>query len=222
MKDASLFELQSVPCQVLISMENQEERRRNAMRQFAGLGLNVEWKVPIKIADIQWDKLPAAYREHPKYASQTLTILDVLDEVESKGAESFALFEDDIVFHPHTLLLLPQIVVPEDWKFFYIGGRNNGSKQYVSKGLVKSTFVSDLHAVVINSEIIHLLRRVLVDGSMNTHWADARIASLHKKYPAYLCRPNLAWQSFHADESGAGVGYSNYYADGSVKPGQGD
>jgi hypothetical protein len=45
---------------------------------------------------------------------------------------------------------------------------------------------------------------------------------LHNDYPTYLCRPNLAWQSRHSDDSGGLPAYSNYYANGTVRVGQGD
>ena len=53
-------------------------------------------------------------------------------------------------------------------------------------------------------------------------FADFRIARLHSQYPAYLCRPNLAWQSRHSDDSDQLKAYSNYYANGAVRVGQGD
>jgi hypothetical protein len=203
-------------------MEEERERRENAFRQFSDLGLDVEWKVPVKIDDIPWGEMPSAYKNHSKYASQALTLIEVFKEVIHKGADHFMLFEDDIIFHPQILTHLPHITVPDDWKFIYVGGRNCGVKQYISRGLVKSTFVSDLHAVIIRSDMIDLLKQVLLDRNLTTHWADARIASLHKIYPTYLCRPNLAWQSVHSYERGSGEPFSNYNENGTVKRDQGD
>jgi hypothetical protein len=66
------------------------------------------------------------------------------------------------------------------------------------------------------------LRRVLFDPAIDSAYTDFRIASLHGQYPAYLCRPNLAWQSHHSDDSGRLKPFSNYYANGAVRVGQGD
>jgi hypothetical protein len=145
-----------------------------------------------------------------------------MEDVERKGAWAFAHFEDDVVFHPEFQSRLPKIRVPKDWKFLYIGGRNNNARQEVAPGLARSMFVSDLHAVVIRSSMIDKIRRALLDPANPSHWADARIASLHRSHPAYLCRPNLAWQSVHPNDSGTGTAYSNYYADGTVAHGKGD
>lgn len=216
------FDFRQVPYKVLISMEQQRERRDAAYEQFAKLGMEVEWKVPVPISDPRLKQLPKAYKNHPKYASQTCTIIEVLKEAKRRGSESLMLLEDDIVFHPHILWLMPQVVIPNDWKFIYIGGRNCGSRSYVFKGLAKSTFVSDLHAVIIRAAMFDQVEAALVDKNSTSHWADARIGTLHKNHPTYLFRPNLAWQSSHANDSNVGEEYCNYNDDGSVKPGQGD
>jgi hypothetical protein len=215
-------DLNSIPYKVLISMENQSERRNDAQRQFKDMNLDVIWKIPVKLTNINWNILPGIYRQHPKYASQTLTLIEVFRSAKQNNVESMMLFEDDIIFHPEFKSLLPQIEFPNDWKFIYIGGRNCGVKEHVSKGLVKSSFVSDLHAVIIRGDMFDVLERVLLDRTISSHWADARIGSLHKTYPAYLCRPNLAWQSVHTNDSGKGDAYSNYNEDGSVKQGEGN
>ena len=151
-----------------------------------------------------------------------MTLLSIFDEVERVNAPSFMHFEDDVVFHPRASRLLSRIRVPSDWQFIYLGGRNGGIKTTVSPGLVRSSFISDLHAVIIRSGMIPRLRRVLFDPAINSAYTDFRIASLHSHYPAYLCRPNLCWQSHHSDDSGQLKAFSNYYPNGAVKLGQGD
>ena len=216
------FDLRLVRHHYLVSMEAQTARRGNALRLLKELGCEVEWKTPIKISEVPWDQTPEIYRYAPKYASQVWTLMAIFDEVEKAGVDRFALFEDDIVLHPQITELLPRIRIPTCWKFIYLGGRNGGYRYNVATGMVRSTFVSDLHAVVIKADIIPDLRQVLLDGSICSHWADFRIATLHWQHPAYLCRPNLFWQSFHQNDSGTGEGYSNYNADGSVAYAQGD
>jgi hypothetical protein len=208
------IDLQAVPFKVLISMEDQNERRESAQKQLATIGVNAEWRIPVKIEDIPWEVLPVAYKRSPKYASQAATLLKVLNQVKRSKASSFMLFEDDLILHQQFETLLPSIQVPSDWSFIYLGGRNNGKGRFVSPGLIRSTFISDLHAVILRSDIIDLLRNVLLDPKCRSHWADARIAMLHKSYSAYLCRPNLVWQSVHANEEG--LVYSNYNEDGSA------
>ena len=222
MKKDFTLNLDLIPYKVLVSMPQQHERRANAQRQFAELGMEVEWKIPVKLDDIDWKILPEIYRVRPKYASQTLTLIEVFEEARRRNVSHFAHFEDDIVFHPDVLSLLPQINVPEDWKFIYLGGRNWGPKKYVSQGIVKPHYVYDLHAAVIRTDMIDLLKQILLDPAINSHWADSRIALLHKTCPTYLCRPNLAWQSAHTDDAGGALHYSNYLEDGSIRAGQGD
>ena len=222
MKKGFTLNLDSIPYKVLVSMPQQHERRASAQRQFADLGMEVEWKIPVKIEDIDWEILPEIYQVRPKYASQTLTLIETFEEAKRRGASHFAHFEDDVIFHLEVLSLLPQIDVPEDWKFIYLGGRNWGPKKYVSQGLVRPHYVYDLHAVIIRTDMIDLLKQILLDPTVKSYWADSRIALLHKRYPTYLCRPNLAWQSVHPDDSGGGLNYSNYLEDGSIRAGQGD
>jgi hypothetical protein len=217
-----LIDLNSISCKFLISLERHRERRDNAQRQFAALGIRAEWRIPVKIEDVPWAQVPRDYESKPGAASHAMTLLSIFDEVERVKAASFVHFEDDVVFHPRLSTLLPRIRVPRDWKFIYLGGRNGRIKTTVSPGLVRSTFVSDLHAVIIRSEMIPHLRRVLLDPAINSSFTDFRIARLHSDYPAYLCRPNLSWQSLHSDDSGRRQAYSNYYPNGTVKVGQGN
>ena len=221
-KDGDVVDLKLVPYKVLISMEQHHERRKHAQKQFSQLGMAVDWKIPTRIEHIPWAALPASYEHSAKYTSQAVTLLDVLEEVERRKVDSFMLLEDDVIFHSDIVNLLPKIRVPRDWRFIYIGGRNNGIKEEVAPGLVRSTFVSDLHAVIIRSSMIDALRMALLDPAIDSHLADLRIASLHKKYPAYLCRPNLAWQSVHGNGSPDGKATSNYNEDGSVVQDEGD
>ena len=212
----------AIPCKFLVSMEDQSVRRENTVNLLGRIGVKAAWKVPVKIPDIPWNKTPGIYKRRPKYASQLWTLMALFDEVEESGAKTLVHFEDDIVLHPEICELLPEIRVPSDWKFIYLGGRNGGYREHVNSGLVKSSFVSDLHAVIIKSEIIPDLRAVLLNSSIHSVWADFRFATLHWQHAAYICRPNLIWQSFHQNDSGVGQGYSNYYEDGNVMYGQGD
>ncbi len=205
-----------------MSLEQQLERRDNALRQLVAHGMEVEWKIPVKIADVPWARLPGDYKLRPEDGSHAATLLSILDEVERKRAPSFMHIEDDVVFHPRFLTLLARLRVPQDWQFIYLGGRNGGARTKVCPGLARSNFIADLHAVIIRAEMIPHLRRVLLDPAMGPLHLDSRIASLHPRYPAYLCRPNLAWQSAHTDNAGKRPAYSNYYPNGAVRLGQGD
>ncbi len=216
------IDLNAISCRVLVSLEQHHERRSNALRQFAALGIDVEWKVPVKVDDVPWHLLPPIYRAKPTRGSHAATLLSILDEVERVKAPSFLHFEDDVVLHPRFSALLPRLRVPRDWQFIYLGGRNGGAKNQISPGLVRSDLITDLHAVIIRSSMVPHLRRVLLDPAMETVHLDARFAMLHRQFPAYLCRPNLAWQSAHSDDAGKLPVYSNYYPNGTVRMGQGD
>lgn len=216
------IDLDSVPYKVLLSLEQQHERRSNALRQFARLGIDVEWEVPVKIEDVAWARIPRLYKLSPCVASHAVTLLAILDEAERMKVPSFMHLEDDVVFHPRFATLLPRLRVPRDWQFIYLGGRNGGTRTEVSPGLTRSDFIADLHAVIIRAEMIPHLRGVVLNSAAGPIHLDSRIASLHRQYPAYLCRPNLAWQSAHTDDAGKRPAYSNYYPNGAVRLGQGD
>jgi hypothetical protein len=207
----------------MLSLVCEEGHRRNAYSQFKQLDFEVEWKIPIAVEEIPWGTIPSAFRKSAKYASRVATILEVLKELEASKPESFMLLEDDVIFHPRFWDLYSQGEVPMDWQFFYLGGRNNGNRETVSDAVIRSTYISDLHAVVIRGSMIPLLKQRLLDESSTTVFVDARIATLHPTHAAYLCRPNLAWQSFHGDILDSTIApYCNYLPDGSVLPGQGD
>ena len=214
--------LQSVTYTALISLDKHDKRRGNALLQLEQLDIEAEWVRPVEAESIDLTLLPSAFLNAPNYASHALTILNVFDKALLRNASNFMHVEDDVIFDPQIRKFLPQIVVPNDWKFIYIGGRNCGSKQRFSSWIVKSSFVSDLHAVIMRIEMIDVMRDALLDRGIASHYCDARLASLHQKYPTYLCRPNLAWQSIHSNESGDGLPDSNYNEDGSVKLEQGD
>jgi hypothetical protein len=221
-EETESIDLNSIPFRVLVSLEQHHERRSNAQRQFSELGFDAEWKIPVKMEDVPWARLPYEYTRRPSSASHAITLLSIFDEVERAKVPSFVHFEDDVIFHPRISQLLPRLRVPREWKFIYLGGRNNGSKTTVTPGLARSDFVSDLHAVIIRSDMIPHLRRVLLDPAISSEYADFRFAQLHARYPAFLCRPNLAWQSVHSDDSNSLPAYCNYYANGAVKIDQGD
>lgn len=216
------IDLNSIPRKFLLSLEQQQERRSNALRQLAALGTDAEWKIPVKFEDVPWARMPRVYKMKPHVASHAVTLLSIMDEVERSKAPSFMHIEDDVVFHPRFSALLARLRVPRDWQFIYLGGRNRGTRNPVSPGLARSAFVVDLHAVIIRAEMIPHLRDAILDPAAAPVHLDYRIAVLHSRYPAYLCRPNLAWQSSHTDDAGNQPAYSNYYPNGAVKLGQGD
>jgi hypothetical protein len=216
------IDLTAIPCKVLVSLERHQERRSHTLRQLAALNIHVDWKIPTKLSDVAWSRIPRIYRIWPSVGSHVVTLLSIMDEVERARAPSFMHIEDDVIFHPRMAMLLPRLRVPRDWRFIYLGGRNAGSRAKVSPGLVRSDLITDLHAVIIRSDMIPELRNILLDPAIRDPHLDSRIAILHKRYPAYLCRPNLAWQSAHSADSGKSPAYSNYYPNGAVKVGQGD
>ncbi len=216
------IDLNSIPCKVLVSLEKHQERRSHALRQLAALNIDVEWKIPARLNEVPWTRIPRVYRALPPVASHVMTFLSILEEVERAKAPSFMHFEDDVVFHPRLATLLPRLKVPRDWQFIYLGGRNAGTKIKVSPGLVRSDLITDLHAVIIRSDMIPELKSILLDPAIRDPHLDSRIALLHRRYPAYLCRPNLAWQSAHSADPGKSPAYCNYYSNGAVKLGQGD
>jgi hypothetical protein len=216
------IDLGAVPYKVLVSLEKHADRRNTARTRLAALALDVAWKIPVKFADVPWATIPSIYARMPQKASQAITLLEIFDAVERANASSFIHFEDDVIFHPRLATLLPRLRVPRDWKFIYLGGRNNGKRSASSPGFVRSDFISDLHAVIIRSDMIPAMRRALLDHSIDSYHVDFRIATLHGTHPAYLCRPNLAWQSPHSDDEGRASPYCNYYVNGTVRIGVGD
>ncbi len=214
--------LTSIPYVALLSLEGHEERRANAFRQLKSVGIEAEWVVPVKLDALDWSYIPPAFRRAPRYASHAITMIQMFDEAILRGAECFMHVEDDVVFRSDILDRLPHIIVPNDWKFIYLGGRSWGPRQKIRHGLVRSNSICDLHAVIMRNDMIEVMKTALLNPKNQRHWCDARIAYLHRNCAAYLCRPNLAWQAPHGKDDGKGPLYSNYFENGRVKPNCGE
>ncbi len=214
--------VRSVPYVALLSLRKHAARRANAFEQLKSVGIEAEWMIPVKIEALNWMHIPAIFRRAPRYASHAVTMIRMFDEALRRGVEYFMHVEDDVVFHKDILNRLPQIIVPDDWKFIYLGGRSWGPRHEVGNGLFLSNSICDLHAVILRSNMINLMKMALLHPEIQRHWCDARLARLHRKFPAYICRPNLAWQAHHRGDDDKGAPYSNYYEDGRVKPNCGE
>ena len=213
--------LSSISYRALVSMPDEATRRTWVTKRLLDYGVSVEWHIPVPIAEIVWSDLPTVFAHHPRYASQALSLHAIVSEAQRRDAAALLLLEDDIVFHVDFPTMLARLQPPSDWSFLYLGGRNCGIKEQVGDGLMRSDFVSDLHAVVLRWDVFDEVKRALIDPWIYSALPDFRIATLHRRFTTYLCRPNLVWQTPHTTEAN-GEAYCNYTSNGDVVTGQGD
>src|SRR6202453_1023001 len=210
--------LHEVPYKVMINMPQASDRRWQLHEKLCKFGfMDVACEHPIPIAEIDRSEYSHLPEEALPYISQIITIKRVLTEAKRRGAKSTWLLEDDATFHSEFNDRVRRLRVPNNWCFLYLGGAYYEEAIRINGALVRPDKILDLHSLVISSEVydvaISQLDAVLKDTSKSEVFADVTFASLHKKYPAYLCRPNLVWQAPHHSDL-KGKHYSNYAPDG--------
>lgn len=208
---------------VLISLPQHEERKLKTLAAVRDFGWGeVECVAPKPVNDIPLELRTRYDRRSVCLLSQVITLAEVFARALAGGGEAVLLLEDDVVFHPEFLGHLDLIEIPEDWRFCYLGGAICGTAFKVNERLLRADWIVDLHAVVIRKQAFERLAPKFQEaaenhrGKRNVTPADLIIAEFHKTMPAYICRPNLVWQSEHYSDLQHRV-YTNYRPDGSHK-----
>ena len=210
--------IHEIPFKAIVSMPSCSDRLYKLQEQLSRFGINdAECVHPVPVADINLHEFPHLPKDKLPYVSQTLTLRGIIREAKKRGASSTWLMEDDAVFHPEFLQLVRMIRVPNNWKFFYLGGAYYENAVRINEALLQPDRILDLQSVVIAADMYNVIDEVftelLSDWNSSDIFPDVVLADLHKYYPAYLCRPNLVWQSAHYSELKK-AHYCNYKDDG--------
>ena len=194
------------------------DRRWRLHENLCHYGINdVIAEHPIPLHEINAQEYSHLPQKALPYISQILTLKKVIGDAKRQNAHCVWLFEDDAVLHPEFLNRARRLRVPNNWRFLYLGGAYYENVVRINEFLVRPSKVLDLHCVIISSEMYDIIEdrfeAALHDPSKKEVFADMILADLHKIYPAYLCRPNLSWQSNHQSDLN-GRHYSSYKPDG--------
>ena len=210
--------LHEIPFKVMITMPQCADRRWRLHENLCHYGIaDVIAEHPVPLHDINAQEYSHLPQKALPYISQILTLKKVIGDARRRNAHCVWLFEDDAVLHPEFLSRARRLRVPNNWRFLYLGGAYYESVVRINEFLVRPSKVLDLHCVIISSEMYDIIEdrfdAALHDTSRNEVFADMILADLHKIFPAYLCRPNLSWQSNHQSDLN-GRHYSSYKPDG--------
>lgn len=210
--------LHEIPLKVMITMPQCAERRWRLHESLCGYGISdVIAEHPIAIHEINTAEYSHLPGKALPYVSQILTLKRVFSDARKRKVNSIWLFEDDAVLHPDFLELARRIRVPNNWRFLYLGGACYENAIRVNEHLLKPNRTLDLHCVVISGEMFQIIEdafdAALNDKTKTEVFADVVLSELQDVFPAYLCRPNLSWQSTHQSDLN-GRHYSNYKPNG--------
>jgi GR25 family glycosyltransferase involved in LPS biosynthesis len=141
-----------------INMPNALARKEAVAKEFKKVGIldRIEWvntPIDLKDSDTSWQ---TNYKHKGEYGC-SLSHNGAVGKAYDEEAENVLIFEDDVQFLYNTLETLEKAIkeLPEDWDFFYLGGRPIDKLKTISKNLSKIEGNFPLcHAYAINKKSI--------------------------------------------------------------------
>jgi GR25 family glycosyltransferase involved in LPS biosynthesis len=165
-----------------ISVEEREDRRQEARRQFDGVGLTgrVEFVI-VKKHPI--DPEQGIYESH----------LECFRRGVHDGAQHLLVFEDDVVFDRFSPRVLADCVrflsLHDSWDMFFFGCLTSGSRRTANASVLKIRYRSLAHAYAVRGSFAETLLGTPRRGRPY----DALLSSLAGEY--YAAYPSFAFQS---------------------------
>lgn len=195
----------------VISLPSQEPRRARLRRHFEETGLadpaRVTWQPGVAgsvLPQPRWWKAGAG--AWGCLLSQTRAI----QEAAEADAETVLILEDDVVFHPRTLLWLPDIIedLPEGWGQLYLGGQHLAPPFPANTDRVSRAWnVNRAHAHVIHRRampVIHTHLWHAPDYMQNRAWHLDHQLGLGQRMGKWIaCTP--AWWLAGQDEGASDI-----------------
>jgi hypothetical protein len=165
-----------------ISLDEREDRRQEAERQFRSVGLLVRVEFVI-VQKHPVDNERGIYESH----------LECFRRGIGAGARSILVFEDDIVFDRFSPWVLADCVhflsTHDDWKFFFFGCLISGSRKTDNASVRKVRYRSLAHAYAV--------QRSYAERLLSLPWRqqpyDVLLGCLGGEY--YAAYPSFAFQS---------------------------
>jgi hypothetical protein len=202
------MKLSDFPFCVVLSREEDAERRANAFAQLEKLGVQAEWLKPVDETQVPWRPEFDHYKKNPKKLNHALSVLKMFEMAQERGHDTVWMVEDDVVFHPEIEERLDRMTLPAHWAMFYMGGHLFGGP-YIDcgNGLWKVRHILHTHSVVFHKRVWKAVEAAMLSNLPDKiPDCDVRLARYCQfKFATYACHPNLAWQSHHVstlDHSG--------------------
>ncbi len=170
-----------------ISLENREDRRREALRQFSMVGLAG------KVEFVLVKKHPSD-SEQGIYESHMLCMANGL----KSGAENILIFEDDIVFERFSRQVLKNAIYflknSGDWHILFFGCIMKNCKKTEHPSIAKIRYGSLTHAYVMRRNVAenlvrhHPWNRIAYDEFLK----NMENASMYAVYPSFAFQSDAA------------------------------
>jgi hypothetical protein len=165
-----------------ISLDEREDRRQEAKRQFRAVGLEDRVEFVI-VQKHPVDNERGIYESH----------LECFRRGIGAGARNMLVFEDDVVFDRFSIGVLANCInfmsTHDGWKIFFFGCLTSGSRRTANSSVLKVRYRSLAHAYAV--------RRSLAERLLTLPWRqhpyDAVLSSLGIDY--YAAYPSFAFQS---------------------------
>lgn len=125
----------------------------------------------------------------------SLSHLGVVKLAKERGYKSYAVFEDDVVFHPEVQSLFEKFYkeVPENWDLIFFGGSHVKGFTKVTDNVIKMNGSYTTHAMLVRDTMYDKLIHVW-NTFHGTAEVDVALARLHKEFNCYSFMPAIAWQ----------------------------
>lgn len=183
-----------------INLKERTDRWENALKEFEKIGVQ-----PIRFDAVDGNTLPQNNKIKPGALGCLTSFTRLLSEIYSdvNHPEVFAIFEDDVVFHPQFNIGFNEVLhdldnLQIDFKLLYLSANNRHNKALpVSSRLCKLNGSYAAHAIVYKKSFIPFILKQT--ARMDAAW-DVFLYHLQLTYPCYVVQPFLAWQQ---------PGYSN-------------
>lgn len=166
-----------------ISLQDRQDRRRNAREQFEKVGLSSRVQFYLTTKDQQ-------NSEKGIYESHMRCLLNGIEQ----NAQTILIFEDDIIFERFSPVILKNIVEFMDredkWSIFFLGCMVDGIQKTEYPSVVKIKYRCSAHAYVVNRSFAEFLVK---HPWRNISFDDFLRKTNHDS--AYAASPFFAFQS---------------------------
>jgi len=131
----------------------------------------------------------------------SLSHLGVAKLAKERRYNTYAVLEDDVVFHPEFATLFPAYMkdVPENWDMIFLGGSHVKGFTKVNNHVIKMKGSYTTHAMILRKTVFDKLIHIW-NSFHGTAEVDVALSRLHKEFNCYSFIPAIAWQrAGHSD-----------------------
>jgi glycosyl transferase, family 25 len=188
-----------------INLDRRPDRWARVVPRFARQGIDVH-----RFSAIDGNKIPSYFLRALKPSPLTygglgslhshLAIISLAKAMKLKGV---LIFEDDVKFLSSFDSCCKTLCreMPENWDFFYFGGKILVGRYPVTPSIYRATYVYYNYAYMVNAKVYDLAINAL---STQLNWADQILAGLHPQTNCYVMYPRSCAQIGRNDSDNLG------------------